>query len=59
MDIRNMILDKTYEENGQKKIKCQDALEIAEKLDKSPHDIARVINKEKIKIAACQLGCFK
>jgi len=41
------------------KIACHTALALAEELGVSPRDIGAAANQEKIKIAACQLGCFK
>jgi len=42
-----------------KKILCRDAMEIARELDISPAIVGRELDKMKIKIKGCQLGCFK
>ncbi|GAV22617.1 hypothetical protein [Carboxydothermus pertinax] len=41
------------------KIPCKVALELADRLNVPPKKIGDVANELKIKIAACQLGCFK
>ncbi len=38
---------------------CAEAFKIAEQHGVELLDVARVCNKNKIKIVACQLGCFK
>jgi len=40
-------------------IKCPDAFAISEKYGIKKADISRYCNKNKVKIRACQLGCFK
>ena len=47
------------EKNGDGKIECPQALELAKDLGVPSLDIARVLNHNSIKIKACQLGCFK
>jgi hypothetical protein len=39
-------------------IQCSKAFEISEKHGIEKKDIARFCNENKIKIRACQLGCF-
>jgi len=41
------------------KIPCKVALELADRLNVPPKKIGEAANELKIKIAACQLGCFK
>jgi DNA-binding CsgD family transcriptional regulator len=41
------------------KIACKDALELARKLNIAPGAVGKEINRLKIKIKSCQLGCFK
>ena len=41
------------------KVACRIALEIANTLGCSPARVGEVANSEGIKVAACQLGCFK
>jgi len=63
MDENRAIIDeiykKSYEENGRIRIKCIDALDIAAKFGVNPILIAKLCNRQKIKFAKCQLGCFK
>lgn len=40
------------------KIKCSDALKIAGEEGISPGEVGKEINRLKIKIKGCQLGCF-
>lgn len=47
------------EQEGKLKLACADAFNIADELDIELTDVTRVCNKHKIKIARCQLGCFK
>ena len=47
------------EENIADGITCPEAFEISEKYGISKIEIARFCNASKIKIRACQLGCFK
>ena len=41
------------------KVACRVALEIANTLGCSPARVGEVANAQQIKVAACQLGCFK
>jgi hypothetical protein len=40
-------------------IKCPEAFAISEKYDIKKSDISRYCNENRVKIRACQLGCFK
>ena len=40
------------------KITCKDALAVAEELDVSPTEFARILTDMDIKIVQCQLSCF-
>ncbi|PLX03990.1 MAG: hypothetical protein C0594_09725 [Marinilabiliales bacterium] len=52
-------LEPFFEKAGDKtKIACEDALSVAKKLGVSSIEVAKVINKYKVKIINCQLGCF-
>jgi LAO/AO transport system kinase len=51
----DMIMKKTGED---KKISCRDALEISRVLEISPAQVGKELNRLKIKIKSCQLGCF-
>ena len=41
------------------KAPCRRLLELAGQTGASPREIGRLCNEMKIKIIACQLGCFK
>ncbi|MBN1879976.1 hypothetical protein JW823_07690 [bacterium] len=49
--VRNALTDE--------KLTCASALKIAAELKVSPRVIGEAANRLKIKIASCQLGCFK
>ena len=49
-----------FEQEGiSSEIPCEKAFEISEKFEIPKMDIAKYCNGNKIKIRACQLGCFK
>ena len=41
------------------KIACHNALATAAEFGMDPREIGRILNKMKIKICHCQLGCFR
>jgi hypothetical protein len=41
------------------RISCKEALKLANELGVSPAEVGRAADELKIKIAGCQLGCFK
>lgn len=41
------------------KLACKRAWELADKLDIPRRELGKLCNEAEIKIAACQLGCFK
>jgi hypothetical protein len=43
---------------GENRLSCEKARELAEELNVPVSEIGRVCNVLKIKITACQLGCF-
>ena len=47
---------KALSKNG--KISCSQVLRTAQEEDISPRMLGELLNEMKIKIAACQLGCF-
>ncbi|MBU0764056.1 MAG: hypothetical protein KJ607_04390 [Bacteroidetes bacterium] len=57
-NILNEVLQKCKDKDGKKYINCPDALEIAKKNNLKPAEITKVLNRHKIKIINCQLGCF-
>lgn len=40
------------------KISCQEARQLAEQLEIDPSEVGKACNEAKIKIFACELGCF-
>ncbi len=46
------------QQSKENRITCRDALELAARLQVNPRLVGEVANEERIKIAACQLGCF-
>ncbi|AZV56651.1 hypothetical protein [Clostridium sp. AWRP] len=44
--------------NNKNCLACSDAYKIAEELKVNVSDIGKLCNENKIKIIACQLGCF-
>ncbi len=56
--VINRIKDATTEIDGQGKLPCKRAFQLAEELKVSLKDIGDICNAEGIKIIHCQLGCF-
>lgn len=52
------LIEKLKELAPNGKISCSDARELAEKLDVHPGEVGKACNEAKIKIFACELGCF-
>ena len=48
----------TVREDGRQLMACPRAFELAEQLGVEVSEIGRLCNREGIKIAQCQLGCF-
>jgi len=57
-DVLNRIKDAATEIDGQGKLPCKRAFQLAEELNLSLKDIGDICNAEGIKIIHCQLGCF-
>ncbi|MBT3377731.1 MAG: hypothetical protein HN742_06275 [Lentisphaerae bacterium] len=57
--LAEAVLAKSVDQNGSRKLRCADALELAATHGVPPTDIGRVCNKLNIKVNGCQLGCFK
>lgn len=58
MQDRTQAIEKLRELAPQGKISCTDARKLAEELDVHPGEIGDLCNELKIKILACELGCF-
>ncbi len=57
-NVLSRIKDAATEIDGQKKLPCKRAFQLAEELNLSLKDIGDICNAEDIKIIHCQLGCF-
>jgi len=55
-DLIKAINEKVQDDN---KISCVDAMKIAHQLNLEIKQVGQEIDKMKIKIKSCQLGCFK
>jgi hypothetical protein len=54
-ELKRLILE--AQKNG--RITCTTAMEIADRTGTPRPEIGRLLNEMQIKVAACQLGCFK
>lgn len=52
------LLEKLKEMAPQGRISCSEARQLAEKLNVNPSEVGKACNEAKIKIYACELGCF-
>ncbi|MFH1729968.1 MAG: hypothetical protein ABIA04_16270 [Pseudomonadota bacterium] len=57
--LKEMIINSSYKDGEKSKIACKKALKIAEDLKLSEKEIGNACDTLEIKIAGCQLGCFK
>ena len=57
-ELKKLVFDATFEEDGRRKLSCPDAFKLAEQYNVKLFDIAGVCNRENIKLCKCQLGCF-
>lgn len=53
-----LLVEKLKEIAAQGKISCQEARQLAEQLEIHPSEVGKACNEAKIKIYACELGCF-
>ena len=53
------LIAKIHEKAKDGRLACKVALALAEELGVPPKQIGDIATRERIKIAACQLGCFK
>ena len=56
--IEQEVFANIEEKGGKKYIDCESAFEIAKKHGVKVAEVAKIINRNKIKIKSCQLGCF-
>jgi hypothetical protein len=52
------LIEKLKELAPQGRIGCSEARQLAEKLNVNPSEIGKACDEAKIKIQACELGCF-
>ena len=57
--LQNAVIERAQEIDGRKKLMCAQAFELAGEFGVEIIEIGRVCNRQNIKIAKCQLGCFK
>lgn len=55
---RDELIGKLKELSPQGKISCMEARQLAEKLEIPYGEVGQACNEAKIKIFACELGCF-
>jgi hypothetical protein len=58
MEVSKEILEAVENASREKQISCTEARRLAEELKIPPRLIGEAANKLKIKIRACELGCF-
>ena len=58
-DLTNAVIEAAGQIDGKKKLTCPAAFKLAEKFNVSKKIIGQLCNDNDIKIAHCQLGCFK
>jgi hypothetical protein len=58
-ELKRLVFEAAYEEDGRTKLTCAQAFGLAEAHGVQLLDISRVCNREGIRFARCQLGCFK
>lgn len=56
---KTTVLERIREESREGRLSCRKALELAESLGVTPAEVGEAADQLRIKIAACQLGCFK
>ncbi|MEN6460043.1 MAG: hypothetical protein ABFC94_01555 [Syntrophomonas sp.] len=58
MAEKEKIAEKLKELAPQGKLSCTKAHKLAEELEVTPRELGEICNELKIKIFACELGCF-
>jgi len=58
MEVSKEILEAVEKASKEKRISCTEARRLAEELKVPPRLVGEAANKLKIKIIACELGCF-
>ena len=58
-ELKAAIEAATTDRDGKKILPCDEAFRLADELQVDLMDIGRICNRIDVKIARCQLGCFK
>jgi hypothetical protein len=58
-ELVEAVVSATWKEEGRAKLSCAQAFKLANKFKVKPADIGKICNQQKIKLCACQLGCFQ
>ena len=58
MNSREKFIQRIKDVSKEGKISCHAAHELARELDVSVREVGKLINTLKLKIIACELGCF-
>jgi len=58
-ELDRVVLEASVELDGKRKLSCARAFEIAERHGVAKKEIGKSCNRAGVRIAACQLGCFK
>jgi len=58
MNANEKLISQIQERVTENRISCKAALEIADENQISRHEMGKLLNKLKIKVRHCQLGCF-
>ncbi len=58
-ELDRIVLEASFESNGKKKLSCAKAFEMAKRHGVPKMEIGKSCNRAGVRIAACQLGCFK
>ncbi len=57
--LREAVRQAAVERDGRMILPCAQAFKIAEQLGETLSAVGQACNDEKVRIASCQLGCFK
>ncbi len=55
---KEQLVEKLREMHPDGRITCTEARKLAEELNLDPGDVGQACNEAKIKLYACELGCF-
>ena len=58
-ELTNAVLERAQEDDGEKRLSCAEAFELAQEFEVEVVEIGRICNHHNIRIRKCQLGCFR